>query len=73
MARPDAATGQRVTRTRGGVQRIKAAGTIAAGDQVIPAAAGRVATIAAGNADHSVGTSLTGGLDGMIVLVEIDR
>lgn len=73
VARQDAAVGERVVRTRGGVQKIKASGTIAAGDRLIPANLGRVATLGAGNADHSVGTALTGGPDATVVLVEMDR
>lgn len=76
----DAASGERVTVVKGGVQRIMASGTIAAGDTVVSAADGKVATVAAVNATAPttadanntraiVGTALTGGTN---VLVEID-
>lgn len=74
----DAAAGERVTVVKGGVQRIMASGTIAAGDAVVSAAAGAVATVAAvttptaadvTNTRAIVGTALTGGTN---VLVEID-
>lgn len=64
----DAKSGEKVTALRGGVQRIVASGTIAAGDRVIPAAAGKVATLGAGDATHAVGIALTGGTN---VAVEI--
>ena len=64
----DAAVGEKVTALRGGVQRIVASGAIAAGDRVIPAAAGKVATLGAGDASHAVGIALTGGTN---VAVEI--
>lgn len=65
----DAASGEKVTVLKGGVQRVVASGAIAAGDRVIPAAAGKVATLGAGDASHSVGIALTGGTN---VAVEID-
>lgn len=65
----DAAAGEKVTVLKGGVQRVVASGAIAAGDRVIPAAAGKVATLGAGDASHSVGIALTGGTN---VAVEID-
>ncbi|MCW3766463.1 DUF2190 family protein [Paenarthrobacter sp. PAE-2] len=59
----DAAAGEKVTVLPGGVQRILASGAIAAGARVIPAAAGKVVTIGAGDAAHAVGTALTAGTD----------
>lgn len=73
VARQDSPTGDKVVVTSGGVQKIAAAGAVTAGDRVIPAAAGRVATIGAGNAAHSVGTALTTVADGATVLVLMDR
>lgn len=43
----DAASGAKVTIFRGGVQRLVASAAITAGDQVITAAAGKVASLAA--------------------------
>ena len=73
IARQDAANGDKVVLTRGGVQWIKADGAIAAGARVIPSSNGRVITIGAGNAAHSVGTALTTVADGALVLVAMDR
>lgn len=47
VATTDAAVGARVGVTSGGVQELVAAGAIAVGANVIPAAAGKVATIGA--------------------------
>lgn len=46
VAAHDAASGDKVTVTVGGVHELAASGAIAAGTAVIPAAAGAVATIA---------------------------
>lgn len=73
VARQDTATGDKVVVSRGGVQKLVASGGINAGDRVIPAAAGRVITIGAGNVAHSVGTALTTVADGAVVLVLMDR
>lgn len=73
IARQDAGVGDKVVVTRGGVQKPVASGAITAGDRVLPAAAGRVATIGAGAAANSVGTALTTAADGAIVLVLMDR
>lgn len=59
----DAKAGEKVTVLPGGVQRILASGAIAVGARVIPAAAGKVITIGAGDAAHAVGTALTAGTD----------
>lgn len=73
VARQDTASGDKVVVTRGGVQKIVASGAITAGDRVIPAAAGKVATIASGSTAHAVGTALTTVADGATVLVLMDR
>jgi predicted RecA/RadA family phage recombinase len=70
----DAASGARVAIHKGGVQRLTAAGAIAAGDRVIPAAGGTVATLGAGT-DYSqvVGIALTSAADGAAVDVDFIR
>lgn len=68
VARQDAAAGESVVVTRGGVQKLIASGTLTAADRVTGASAGRVATGAA----NVVGTALTTGIDGVRVLV-MDR
>lgn len=73
VARQDAALGEKVVVTRGGVQKLIASGGITAGDRVIPGTAGKVVTIGAGNVAHSVGTALTTVADGALVLVLMDR
>ncbi|GLY32123.1 capsid cement protein [Kineosporia sp. NBRC 101731] len=57
----DGITGQAVTVTRGGVQRLTASAAIAAGVKVKSAAAGQVAAWVSGtdNPDLIIGTSLT--------------
>lgn len=74
----DAASGEKVTVLKGGVQRILASGAIAAGALVVAATDGKVSALAAvttptpadvTNTRAIVGTALTGGTD---VLVEID-
>lgn len=73
VARQDAAIGEKVVVTRGGVQRIVASAAIAAGARVIPAALGRIATIAA-DATVVVGTALTAAAaPGDVVTVLMDR
>lgn len=78
----NAAIGDKVTLHKGGVQRIVAAGAINAGDQVISAAAGRVASLAAAAtatvgdinaARQVVGTALTTAADGASVEIDMDR
>lgn len=73
VARQDAAQGDKVVVTRGGVQIVVASGGINAGDRVIPGAAGKVVTIGAGNAAHAVGTALTTAADTALVTVAFDR
>lgn len=46
VAAADTASGDNVTVYTGGVQRLTASGTVTAGDQVVPAAAGQVSTLA---------------------------
>lgn len=74
----DAASGEKVTILKGGVQNILASGAIAAGALVVAATAGKVSALAAvttptaadvTNTRAIVGIALTGGTD---VLVEID-
>lgn len=72
-ARQDTKSGEKVVVVRGGVHPLKASGAITAGDRVIPASTGRVVTIGAGNAAHSVGTALSTAVDGALVLVAMDR
>ena len=59
----DAKAGEKVTILPGGLQKLQASGAIAVGARVIPAAAGKVATIGAGDASHAVGTAITAGTD----------
>lgn len=67
----DAANGDRLTLEKGGVQRPTAAGAITAGDAVIPAANGRVASLGAGtNYAQVVGVALTTAADGATVEVD---
>lgn len=73
VARQDAATGEKVVVTRGGVQKIVAAGAITAGARVAAAAAGRVADLGGGAAGNAVGTALSTAADGALVLVWLDR
>jgi Uncharacterized conserved protein (DUF2190) len=68
----DAEIGEKVTVLPGGVQRILASGAIAVGAKVIPAAAGKVATLGAGDATHAVGIALTAGTD-VPVEILLDR
>jgi hypothetical protein len=79
----DAASGARVSIHKGGVQRLTAAGAIAAGDQLVAAANGTVATVPAvaatiGAADITntrqiVGIALTAAADGAAVDVDLVR
>lgn len=59
VAAHDAAIGAEVTIFKGGVQRPLASAAIAAGDIVVTAAAGRVATNAAPGAGQQVGIALS--------------
>lgn len=59
VAAHNAATGQEVTIFKGGVQRPLASAAITAGDQVVAAASGRVATSATPGSGQQVGIALT--------------
>lgn len=63
----DAKEGENVTVYSGGVQRPVAAGDIAAGDKVAPAADGKVST--AGEATNTIGLALAAASDGETVQV----
>ena len=69
VARQDAAAGEPVVVTRGRVQKLIAAGTVTAADRVTGASGGRVAT----GATNVVGTAMNTVIDGMPVLVLMDR
>lgn len=78
----DALAGQAVTVHKGGIQRPVASGAITAGDTVVTAATGKVATLAAvttptpadvTDTRAKVGTALTTAADGETVLVVFDR
>lgn len=74
VAARDAASGDKVLIRTGGVQRIVAAGAVTAGDFLVPASAGRVATQAAGTADNRVvGIALTTAADAALVEVQMNR
>lgn len=70
IARQDAASGEKVVVTRGGVQKLVASVAVNPGDRVCPAAAGKVAV----NATNSFGTALTAAAaDGATCLVLMDK
>lgn len=69
----DVANGDKVTLHKGGVQRLTAAGAVTAGDIVVPASAGRVATNAAPGAGQQVGVALTTAADAASVEVDMVR
>lgn len=78
----DAASGDKVTVHCGGVQKLTASGAITAGDQVISAAAGRVASLAAAagatagdinSARQVVGIALSTAADGGSVQIQMVR
>lgn len=69
----DAAVGEQVTIHKGGVQRPKAAGAVTAGDIVVAAAAGAVATNAAPAAGQQVGIALSTAANGELVDVDMAR
>lgn len=68
----DAASGEILDVEHGGTQRLIAAGAIAAGDQVISAADGKVATAGAVTAGI-VGVARTTAADGAAVEVQMER
>lgn len=65
----DAKAGEKVTVLLGGVQRLVASGTVAAGDLVSAAADGKVATAAAPEVGAVVGLALTGGTNVPVEIV----
>lgn len=76
VAGNDAVNGDNVVIYTGGVQRLTTSGTVTAGDQVVPAAAGAVSTLAAvttptaadvTNTRAIVGIALTTATTGLIV------
>lgn len=70
----DAANGGQVTVLKGGVLKVTASGSITAGDAVIPAATGKVATRGADtNYARVVGVALTTATDGNAVEVDFVR
>lgn len=78
----DAPSGTEVTVYKGGIQRPIASGTVTAGDQVVSAAGGKVATLAAASgataadinaARQVIGLALTTATDGNAVEVDFDR
>lgn len=82
VAAYDAVSGDNVTLHCGGMQQLTASGVITAGDQVVAAAAGRVATLAAAAgatagdinaARQVVGLALTTAADGATVDVAMTR
>lgn len=73
VARFDAASGADVGVSKGGVQRLVAVGAIAAGDIVVAAAGGGVATNAAPGAGQQVGVALTSAADGVRAEIDMTR
>ena len=82
VATTDAAVGAKVGITSGGVQELVASGAVAVGDVVIPAAAGRVSTLAAvttptpadvTNTRAIVGVALTAAADGAKARIKMER
>lgn len=72
VAAHDAKTGAPVTVFSGGIQRPLASGPVAAGDNVVCAAAGKVATAAAA-AGTSVGVAVSTAADGESVEIVFNR
>lgn len=64
----DAKAGDPVTVEGGGVQRLMAAGAIAAGDRVAAAAGGKVATAT----ENTIGLALTAAADGAQAQIRLD-
>lgn len=69
----DAASGARVTIHKGGIQRCTASGAITAGDRVMAAAAGAVATLSGTDYSQVVGVALTTATNGNPVDVDFVR
>lgn len=72
VAKQDAASGEKVVVTRGGVQVLGSTGAIVRGARVVAAAAGVVQTIASNDEDAAVGTALASAASNK-VLVAMDR
>lgn len=66
----DAASGAQVTVHKGGVQRVTASGAITAGDRVMAAAGGAVATLSGTDYSQVVGIALTTAANGAAVDVD---
>ncbi len=71
VAAHDAADTEKVLVLVGGVVKVTAGGTIAAGGLVTSAADGEVAAIASGTFDQMIGRALTGGGDGDTIEVRL--
>jgi hypothetical protein len=69
----DASTNDNVTIHCGGVQSLTASGSIAAGDSLVSAASGQVATGAAATPSAFVGVALTAATNGNKVRVKFSR
>ena len=67
------AIGDNIPTHNGGVQRLKATGAVTAGDILVPAANGTVATNAAPGAGQQVGVALTTAATGALVEVQMVR
>lgn len=59
IAAHDAASGEKVTVHRGGIHELGATGAIAAGELVVAATAGTVATVGAGTFGQVIGVALS--------------
>lgn len=75
VAVTDAATGDTIAVTRGGVQRLVSSAAINVGDSVVSAASGRIASLGAGtNYSQVLGTALTAaGAAGVTVDVQWEK
>lgn len=74
VATTDGAVGSKVGITSGGVQELVASAAIAVGAMVIPAAAGKIATVGAGTFGQNVGVAMTAAAaDGDKVHVKMAR
>ena len=69
----DANSGDNVTVFCGGVQRLTASGAVTAGDMLVGAASGQVATNATPGAGQQVGVALTTAASGALVEVKFVR
>lgn len=74
VATQDAAVGAKVGVTSGGVQELVASAVIAVGAMVVPAAAGKIATVGAGTFGQNVGIAMTAAAaDGDKIRVKMAR